>query len=175
MGADAGGSSLVNDAKYAIRKVVQTPLENVATVRMIDIHVRGAPGIGHRLRVRNMTVADTVMIMSIRQRHAAAVGVAARTHITAGERTAWEEIVEDRATMGGFVFGRGHRTNQMTRREARAGAEAPIIVPIIQNITASGVEVGALNILTESVHATVQPHIRSPAPLRLIHHVLRMV
>jgi hypothetical protein len=77
--------------------------------------------------------------------------------------------------MGGFVFGRGHRTNQMTRREARAGAEAPIIVPIIQNITASGVEVGALNILTESVHATVQPHIRSPAPLRLIHHVLRMV
>jgi hypothetical protein len=84
MGADAGGSSLVNDAKYAIRKVVQTPLENVATVRMIDIHVRGAPGIGHRLRVRNMTVADTVMIMSIRQRHAAAVGVTARTHITAG-------------------------------------------------------------------------------------------
>ena len=122
--------------------------------------------IGHRIRMHDMTTVDIAVIVIIHQRYAAAV--AALINTTIGERTAWEEIVEDETTMDEFVYGRDRQTNRMKRIEAGVPTVAPATA-------ASGIEAEAeaSKILMASAH--VIAHLPTLALPRTNHLVLQIM
>jgi hypothetical protein len=74
-------------------------------------------------------------------------------------------------TVGEFECGHGHRTNQMIEREAGVGV--PIVMAAIQTTMENDVEAGVSKFPVRSVLVIV--HLGSPAPLRQIFPVLRIV
>jgi len=116
-----------------------------------------------------MMTADMVVTGTSPRKHA--IVVAVLIYIIVEEKIAWEGIVVAEMTMDEFESGHGHQTIRMIGREAGVGVLT--VMAAIQTTMASDVEAGVSKLLI--VSGPVIVHLRTPAPLRLILPVLRMV